>query len=283
MQAQASLGEGSFWDSERKLLYWLDIEEKRLYIYNPDTGTNTPHELGAKVGTVVPRQGDGLVVALEHSISEYDPESGTLTERLPFEVDAPGNRANDGKCDPMGRLWVGSMAPEDSPGGASLYRIGIDYSMTKVLSGVTISNGIVWTRDGSTMYYTDTPTREIWRFDYDAETGEIANRRVAVTIPEEMGFPDGMTIDEEDKLWVAQFAGWGVRRWDPETGELLDYVELPVKNVTSCAFGEGDFGALYATTARILNSERELERQPLAGSLFRVDPGVRGVASNYFG
>jgi sugar lactone lactonase YvrE len=279
----ALLGEGSYWDIQRQLLYWLDIEGRRLYVYDPDTGLNTSHELGSKAGTVVAKKAGGLIVALENSISEFDPETGDLTERLPFEVSLTENRANDGKCDPMGRLWVGSMAPEDRPGEANLYRIGTDYSITKVLSDLTISNGIVWTRDGSTMYYIDTPTREIWRFDYDLDTGEISNKTVAIVVPEGMGFPDGMTIDSEDRLWVAHFGGWGVRQWDPETAEMLDYIELPVKNVTSCAFGDADLRTLYVTTARILNSEEELESQPLAGCLFRVRSDVAGVKANYFG
>lgn len=279
---QARLGEGSYWDAEKKVLYWLDIEGKRLFIFHPRTRENVSFEIGEKIGTVVPKKSGGLLLALENSLAEFVPETGSLRRLIPLEADIPENRSNDGKCDPAGRFWVGSMAPEEKEGGASLYRIEKDYSATRVLSGVTISNGLVWSQDGKMMYYIDTPTRRVTVFDYRLDTGEISNARTCIEIPQGRGSPDGMTIDEEGMLWIALFGGWGVSRWNPQNGSMLDHFELPAKNITSCSFGGDRLNELYVTSARILNTEAELARQPNAGNLFRLEPGVRGVPLSVF-
>lgn len=275
--AHAQLGEGSYWDAAKEVLYWLDIEAGRLFIYEPESGENRVFDIGEKIGTVVPKKSGGLLLALESSLAEFLPETRSLRRIVPLEANIPENRSNDGKCDPAGRFWVGSMAPDDKPGGASLYRVEKDYSVERVLTGATISNGLAWNRDKTRMYYIDTPTGKVFVFDYDLATGAIANRRTCVEIPAGQGMPDGMTIDEEGMLWVAQFGGWGVSRWNPETGRRLGFIELPVKNVTSCAFGGRNLDELYVTTARILNTEEELARQAEAGNLFRVKPRARGV------
>jgi sugar lactone lactonase YvrE len=151
-----------------------------------------------------------------------------------------------------------------------------------MLEQVSVSNGIVWDADCTSMYYVDTPTRRVDRFDYDHKTGQIGNRSVAVRIPAEMGYPDGMTIDSEGMLWVCLWQGSKVSRWDPETGKLLQTVDLPASNVTSCAFGGEDLDQLYITTARITIDEEQLKEQPLAGGLFRADVGVTGVPAFEF-
>lgn len=146
-----------------------------------------------------------------------------------------------------------------------------------MLSDIAISNGIVWTSDRSTMYYIDSPTRRVDAFDYHPDTGEISNRRTAFEIPDGLGYPDGMSIDAEDRLWVALWNGWSVVRFDPQNGKLLDRIELPVANVTACAFGGPELNELYITTARKGTSDEELEKQPHAGGLFRVKVDVRGT------
>jgi sugar lactone lactonase YvrE len=279
----AQLGEGAYWDPAKKVLYWVDIESKRLYIFEPRTRENRSFEIGEKIGTVVPKKSGGLVLALENSLAEFFPETGALKTLMPLEADIPENRSNDGKCDPAGRFWVGSMAPEEKPGGANLYRIEKDYSVSRVLSEVTISNGLVWSHDKRRMYYIDTPTRRVSVFDYRLETGEISHRRLCIELPPGRGLPDGMTIDEEGMLWIAMFGGWGVSRWNPENGKMLDYFEMPAKNITSCSFGGEHLDELYVTSARTLNTENELADQPEAGNLFRLEPGVRGVPLSAFG
>ena len=167
-------------------------------------------------------------------------------------------------------------------GRAKLYKIDGHGNATAMIDHVTISNGIVWTKDMETMYYIDTPTKQIKAYDFDIKTQTISNERVAVEVPEEMGFPDGMTIDENDHLWVGMWNGNAVICFDPKKGELIDKIEVPAHNVTSCAFGGENLDILYITTASLDMTDREKKEFPLAGSLFMAKPGVKGVIGNYF-
>jgi sugar lactone lactonase YvrE len=198
------------------------------------------------------------------------------------EQDLPGNRFNDGKCDPAGRFWAGTLALDGTPKVASLYRIDADLSVHKMLGEVSCSNGIVWTLDGQTMYYIDTFLRRVDAFDYEYQTGEISGRRVAFEIPSEMGFPDGSTLDSEGMLWVALWQGGAVSRWNPETGELLQVVKVPAPNVTSCAFGGPNLDRLYITTARNGMSDQALAEHPLAGGVFFADVSATGLPAFAF-
>jgi sugar lactone lactonase YvrE len=222
------------------------------------------------------------MVAVHHGFASLDLETEQMVIVADPEHDRPENRFNDGKCDPAGRFWAGTLSLEGKRGTCNLWRLDADLSTHKMLEGVSVSNGIVWTADRRTMYYVDTPTRRVDCFDYDHDTGEIDNRRVAVRIPEGMGFPDGMTIDSEGMLWVCLWQGSKVSRWDPKTGELLQTVDLPASNVTSCAFGGGKLNQLYITTARSGLGTKQLESEPLAGGLFRADVGVSGVPAFEF-
>jgi sugar lactone lactonase YvrE len=282
LDAKATLGEGSIWDARHQVLYWIDIMNSQVHVYDPTAQYNRMIQLDQMVGTVVPRKSGGLMVAVHHGFASLDLETEQMDIVADPERDLPENRFNDGKCDPAGRFWAGTLSLEGKQGACNLWRLDADLSTHKMLEGVSVSNGIVWTADRTTMYYVDTPTRRVDRFDYDHDTGEIANRRVAVRIPEGMGFPDGMTIDSEGMLWVCLWQGGKVSRWDPETGELLQTVDLPASNVTSCAFGGGSLDQLYITTARINVSDEQLQEQPLAGGLFRAEVGVSGVPAFEF-
>lgn len=198
------------------------------------------------------------------------------------EADIPDNRFNDGKCDPAGRFWAGTMSTVGDKNAGALYRYDADSSIHKMVENVSISNGIVWSLDKTKMYYVDTPTQKVMVYDYNNLTGEISNAKVAVEIPNEMGSPDGMTIDAEGNLWVALWGGFAVTCWNPETGELIQTVKVPAKNVTSCAFGDADLGTLYITTAREGNNGEELEKYPLSGGVFKFRPGVKGVDAFFF-
>lgn len=191
------------------------------------------------------------------------------------------NRFNDGKCDPAGRFWAGTMETETRKG--ALFRLDPDLSVHQMLDGVGCSNGIVWSLDRKTMYYIDTRTRRIDAFDYELGAGVISNRRPIVTVPEEHGHPDGMTMDAEGKLWVAHWDGWCVCRWDPATGELLQKIRLPVARPTSCAFGGAGLDTLYVTSATTELDSAALAKQPEAGGLFICNPGVRGLSTLSFG
>jgi sugar lactone lactonase YvrE len=285
LDARADLGEGALWDSRAGVLYWVDIMVGRLHVFDPARGDDRVFEIGQHVGTVVPRRSGGVLLALHHGIAAFDPETGKLDVLCDPEADRPGNRFNDGKCDPAGRFWAGTMAIDCSAGKGSLYRLDADRSLHRVLSPVSVSNGIVWSLDARTMYYTDTLSREVWAFDYDLATGAIANRRTAIRIPEADGLPDGMTIDAEGMLWVAHWGGGRVTRWDPRAGRLLDTIRVPASQVTSCAFGGPDLGTLYITSARRGLDANALAREPMAGALFcaKLDV-IRGVpATEYAG
>ena len=281
-EIKSKLGEGAFWDHLHQRLYWVDIEGKKVHIFHPETGKNTSFETPSRVGTVVPKNSQEAVIALEDGIYILNTSSGSIALLSDVEKDMTYNRFNDGKCDPNGNLWVGSMHLDQSAPKANLYKVAPNGQATKMLDSVTISNGIVWTADKKTMYYIDTPTGHIRAFDFDHKNSSISNERIAVVIPESLGFGDGMTIDKEDKLWVALWNGNAVARFDPLTGNLLEKIEVQAHNVTSCSFGGKNFDTLYITTSSLDMNEEEIRKYPLAGSLFEVKPGVKGVAGNFF-
>lgn len=278
----ATLGEGPCWHTQAQLFYWVDIESNIVHVHDPGTGSNRAIDVGQRVGTVAPRASGGLIVALENGIGALDLESGELEIFHDPEPDKPNNRFNDGKCDPAGRFWAGTMPKSARVPSGALYCMERDLSVRKVLDGVGVSNGLAWSADHETMYYIDTPTRHVRAFDYDIETGEIANPRKVIEFGEGRGYPDGMTIDTEGMLWVAEWLGWRVGRWDPASGELLEEIRLPAAKVTAPAFGGPDLDDLYITTASIDLSEEEKAEQPDAGGLFRVKTGHRGLGAYEF-
>ncbi|MEO3947065.1 SMP-30/gluconolactonase/LRE family protein [Gorillibacterium sp. CAU 1737] len=278
-EGRALLGEGPIWVAASGLIYTVDIEGKKVDVYDPATGETRIISVGFRVGAVVPREQGGLVIAGEDGLYALDPETGSLEAMAKPTNEPNGNRFNDGKCDPKGRFWVGTMSMTENPKQGTLYRLDLDGQLHSIVSGVTISNGLAWNAAGDTFYYIDTPTNEIMAYDYDAETGELSHARLVTRFSSEEGSPDGMTIDAEDKLWVAHWGGWRVSRIDPATGERMTVIPLPAQNVTSCVFAGEDLMDLYITTARTGLSEDQLAEQPHAGGLFRIRPGVRGTST----
>lgn len=282
IDSKSELGEGAIWNDRTGELMWVNIKGKILNFYNPASGLNKEMLTGQMVGTVVPAESGQVLVALQNGIYSLDPETGTKKLLADPEADKPDNRFNDGKCDPAGRLWAGTMSLVGAKQAGALYRFDPDTSVHKMVDGVGTSNGIVWSADKTKMYYIDTPTRQVMGYDYDNETGAISHPKVAVEIPEGAGYPDGMTIDEEDNLWVALWGGSAVACFNPENGELIRKIEVPAKNVTSCAFGGNDLGTLYITTARESTSDEDLQKFPHAGGVFKIRPGVKGVKAFFF-
>lgn len=281
-EIKAELGEGAFWNHKTQQFYWIDIEGKKFHIFDPITKNNRSFTTPTRIGTVVPVNATEAMVALEDGIHILNTETGILTMYAEIESDIADNRMNDGKCDPAGRLWVGSMhLPQTTPNG-TVYMIDGEGSHKPMIDSVTISNGIVWTKDAKTMYYTDTPTGYVRAYDYDKATGAITNERKVIEIPESLGYPDGMAIDNEDKLWIGLWNGNKVARYDPLTGKMMTSIDVPAHNVSACAFGGPNLDTLYITTARVDMTEAELDSLPLAGSLFKAVPGVIGVNSPHF-
>jgi sugar lactone lactonase YvrE len=282
VDAKAVLGEGPIWHSAGRRLYWVDIEGGLLHVFDPSTGQDRAIDVGTRIGTVVSRAGGGLLVALDSGLAFFDLDEEALTPIADPEAEIPNNRFNDGKCDPSGRLWAGTMDMGLAPRAGGLYRLDADLSVHKALGDVTISNGLAWSHDRRTLYYIDSPTRAVSAFDYDDENGAISNRRDVVSVPDELKSPDGMTIDAEGKLWVAHWGAGAVCRWDPDGGDLLRKIDVPAAHTTACAFGGDDLGDLYITSARQGLSEEDLATQPLSGGLFRVRPGVSGIPAFEF-
>jgi sugar lactone lactonase YvrE len=277
--SRATLGEGPTWDARTGTLYWVDILEKRLHFHRG--GENGFIQLDEMPGCLALTKNGTLLLAARASFLELQPATGK--QKVLTTVNEPvNNRFNDGKCDPAGRFLVGSMnMDEKSPTGA-LYSFD-GRTVTRLLDDIRISNGLTWSPDYKTFYYIDTPTHEVMAFDYDLPTGQIANPRVVITVPETLGWPDGMTADREGKLWIAMWGGAQVTRWDPRKGKLLEQIALPAKNVTSCVFGGENLDELYVTSARAGLDHADLTAFRYSGSLMRVKAGIQGMPTFEFG
>ena len=271
LDARANLGEGPLWDTRTDELLWVDIMAGIVHRFQPASGVDRAFDVGQPVGAVVPRASGGYAFALRDGFAVGDACGVTVV--APIEADRPDVRMNDGACDSRGRFWAGTMQLEYERGAGALFRLDATGAAETMLTDVTISNGIAWSPDDTTMYYVDTTTRGIDAFDYDAETGTIAGRRRLATIEKSAGHPDGLIVDAEGCIWVALWEGWAVRRYAPD-GMFLGMVEIPAARVTKPAFGGDDLEDLYVTTAS--PDERD-DAQPYAGGIFRARPGVRGL------
>lgn len=278
----SELGEGPVWDAQQQRIIWVDIEQRKIHSYYPATKQYKAFEAGQMVGAVALTERGRFVGALQNGFAFIDTEKNKVEKINDPESHLPGNRFNDGKCDPAGRFWAGTMSLKGEGNRGSLYLL--DKRMViKKLEGISCSNGLAWSTDCQTLYYIDSPTRCVKAFDYDLSSGEIENSRNIITISEKDGFPDGMTIDEQGMLWIALWDGGKVQRWDPTTSSLLLEIRLPVTNVTSCTFGGEDFTDLYITTAVQGLTETQRKEQPLAGCLFVIkDCGYKGLPATLF-
>jgi len=283
LDARAALAETPVWDDRQQQLYWVDIEGCAIHCLDPATGTDRSYVLNQRVGSIALRENGGLIAALQHGFYQIDYENQSYKAIADPEADLPDNRFNDGKCDPAGRFWAGTMGMSKPrrPVGA-LYLLHADHRIEKKVTGVKTSNGLAWSLDQRTLYYIDTACQSVDAFDYDQQTGAIANRHTAIRIPVDQGRPDGMTIDRDGMLWVSHWAGWQIARYNPLTGEQLATISVPAEKVSCCTFGGPQLDWLYITTAREGLSDEELEKQPHAGGIFRVQVPVGGLPVNRF-
>ncbi|CAH0399647.1 unnamed protein product [Chilo suppressalis] len=282
------LGEGPHWDAAQQALFFVDIKGHSIHKYKPATGEHSSTKLGGAVGFIVPVEGtsDQFVVGVERQfqIVQWDGSDGGAARvlRTLGEVDpeAPSNRINDGKADPRGRLFAGTIGAEDIPGQfamnkASLFRWD-GPNMKKLVQGVTVSNGLAWDLKEKAFYYTDSLEYNIRRYDYNVETGEISNMSYVFDFKKNnvAGVPDGSTIDTDGNLWVAVFGGSCVLNVDPRTGKLLRKIPIPALQVTSATFGGPNLDTLYVTSASMNISGEQL---PPCGATFEVTGlGVKG-------
>lgn len=267
-------GEGPIWWHDA--LYFVDIDGHCVHRYDPANDTAQSWDVGQRIGTVVPRQSGGLVLAGDHGFLFLDEETGALTPIADPERDKPDNRFNDGKCAPDGRFFAGTISLTKKTGDAKLYRLDPDLTVHEAFGPVTNSNGIVWSADGKTVYYIDSPRKEVLAFDYD--DGHLRNLRRAVATDHIEASPDGMAIDANGHLWIAFCHGGCVSCFDPATGNELHRIPMPCLETTACAFGGPDLADLFVTTG-----VHKTAKEEHAGRLLVIRGlNVKGLPANAF-
>jgi sugar lactone lactonase YvrE len=272
--AQCELAEGPVWDAARGLLRWVDILPGHVHALDPVSGVHGSFAAGQPVGTVGLTRGGGLVLALAGGFALSGPDGQDLRPFGDLFVDRSVSRFNDGKPDPWGGFWAGTMAvPEDSGVPGSLYRLSPDGAVAELIGSVALSNGLDWTDDRRVFYYADSLAGGVDAFATDPDTGALSGRRRFAEVSG--GMPDGLTLDAEGCLWLAVWGSSELRRYTPD-GRLDTAVKLPVSQVTSAAFGGADLSTLYITTARENFTPADLREQPHAGDIFACTPGVTG-------
>jgi sugar lactone lactonase YvrE len=278
VRARAELGEGPRWIAGR--LLWVDILAGTLHRSDPATGSQRSMTFDDALGMVAPRGQGGLLAAVGRSVVLLDEDSEEVA-RVDLPDEPPDNRVNDGRCDPAGRLWIGTMRADGDGAAGSLYRVDPDLSVRRVATDLGISNGIDWSPDGERMYHVDSATGRVDVYDFEVRQGLASGRRTLVAVPGDQGVPDGLVVDAEGGVWVAFHGGWAVRRYTPD-GRLDREVPMPVAQPTAVAFGGEDLADLYVTTATEGLDAGDLEDQPLAGSVLRLRPGVTGRPTTPF-
>jgi len=277
LDAGAALGECPTWSGEEAVLYWVDIEGMAVNRFDPATGTNVARAVPGKVGAIAIRGEGELLAAVGTELGMLDFATGDYEPWKQVEPGDTGNRLNDGRCDPAGRFWVGSMYDPTSARIRSghLHRADPSGDQLTLLDDVGVANGLAFSPDGTTMYFADTFDRTVWAFDYDVATGTPSNRRIFLEMGDLPGKPDGACVDEEGGYWLACVRGGAVIRVLP-SGEVERRIELPVSAPTMPAFGGPDLDVLYITSIGA-------EDEPLSGSLLAIHPGVRGLPEPWFG
>ena len=284
LDARARVGEGAMWDERSGQLWWVDIDAGTLHRFDPESGTDQAWPMPSKIGCFVFREAGGHVVALENGFAFFDPASGALEPIADPEPDLPDNRFNDGTPDPAGRFVAGTMPMGERLPVASIWRLDADRSVTRLVDGLRVSNGMAFSPDGKTFYWSDSEAsvQTIWQAGYDPATGALAERRVFATTFELAGRPDGGTIDADGCYWMAGVGGWQLVRFTPR-GEVDRVIEMPVEKPTKIAFGGSDLSTLYVTSIGGGLTAGSEARQPHAGGLFALRvPGVQGLPVRRF-
>ena len=277
VDCQNTLGEGPAWSVDEQKLYWVDIEKSELRSYDPETQDAGVWKTPERVGSFAFREQGGLLVAFESGIDFWDPETGQTKRIHNFEPESPTTRTNDGRCDRQGRFIVGGMNEADNGDPISnVYRLDSDMGIHRIISNVSCANSTCFSPDGTVMYFADTPTGQIWSYDYDVDSGAVSNKRVFADFSDQPGIPDGSIVDAEGYLWNAQWNGYRVVRYRPD-GTIDRIVDMPVMNPTCVAFGGKDLDTLFITTARYLMTPEQIEAEPLSGGLFAVQVDVKGL------
>lgn len=276
---QNTLGEGIVWDGRRA--WWTDIQEKRLFRYDPATRALETFDLPERLGSFGLIEGDErIVAAFESGFAFYEPHDGALAWIARPPHDAANVRFNDGRVDRQGRFWAGSMVEGDGAPRGKLYRLDADGRYEICVTNVAISNSLCFSPDGHSLYFADTPQRQIWRFRLDPVSGALSERSVFARTPPG-AFPDGANVDSEGCVWSAHWGAGQIVRYDPR-GRIERTIQLPVTQPTCVAFGGDKLDHLFVTTARENLDKAAIEQQPLAGAMFVFAVGVTGLPEPRF-
>jgi sugar lactone lactonase YvrE len=281
LDVKASLGEGPVWSVDEQVLYWVDINAPALNRFDPATGINAAWPMPQSIGSFVLRASGGFVAAMRDGFWLVSRDGGPLRRIVGAPYDPAHHRFNDGRADPQGRFWAGSMNEKRDANTACLYRLDPNLELAAMIPGVMISNGLAWSPDARTMYHSDTPARTVWAWDFDAATGAIANRRVFARFDGDKDRPDGAAVDREGCYWSAFYGAGKVVRLSP-AGERLAEYPLAAMAPTMCAFGGPDLKTLFVTSARQRRDAEELERLPQSGGIFAMRVDVPGLPEPKF-
>jgi sugar lactone lactonase YvrE len=277
-----ALGECPVWDDAARVLRWIDIKAPALKRCDATGSDIRVLALPGTIGSFALRAArNGLVAAMRPGIYFLDPETGSRQLVARPEPDLPGNRFNDGRCDRAGRFWVGTMSDAEQEPSGALYRMDADGRCTRMRSGIVIPNGLACSPDGRILYFADTPRQRIWAFECDPATGDILNERIFAETSGPFGGPDGSCVDAEGCLWNAEYGRGRIVRYTPR-GAVDRVVPMPVANPTCCCFGGARLDTLFVTSAAQRLAREELAQQPLAGSVFALNPGVVGLPETRF-
>lgn len=272
----AELGEGPVWDARDRALWFVDIKNKKVHRYDPQSREHRAWDAPEYVCFLFPAESGGFVAGLKSGLFKFDPACGGFDRIETVEADKPDNRLNDGAADPAGRLWFGTMDNKEKDKSGAFYRFADGAVTPTGISDMVVTNGPAVSPDGRILYLVDTFRRRIDQAEIRGD-GSLGERRPFVTIEQGAGFPDGPTVDSEGAVWIGLYGGWSARRYSA-AGELIAMVKFPAANVTKLAFGGSDLRTVFATTARHLLTEEQKHKQPLAGHLFQFECDVAGVA-----
>jgi sugar lactone lactonase YvrE len=279
--AECELGEGPMWHPVEKVLYWVDILGKKLHKYDTRLNAYQNFDFDFMPGAVLPTNTDLLLITFENGIATFDTHTLGVNYLTQFHKNQTDMRCNDAKCDPFGNLWVGTMSKTAEADAGNLYCLKSNLDFSIKIPKTTISNGTIWNQEGTKMYYIDSLKDSIRVFDFDKNTFEISHEKTIIYNPE-MRFFDGMTIDTEGMLWVAHCTDSCIRRWNPETGEVLLKIDFPCPKVTSLTFGGEDYRTLFITSAQENMTAEAIKKYPTSGATFVLNTDYQGFKTNIF-
>jgi sugar lactone lactonase YvrE len=282
LDCKNGLGEGPIWNSRNNSLLWIDFDKGNLCTYHLPDKMYQETYLAADLMLCLPTTSDNYLLAAGRELIIWDNKAEIKINALTLRDEPAANRLNDGKCDAKNRLWIGTMNRGANSGAGALYKIEAGLRYTKMEEGYTIPNGIAWNKNNTEMYVVDSAEKKVFKYAFDLEAGTIGQKQVLIDTSSLEGLPDGMTIDEEDRLWIAFWEGGSLIQFDSATGYTIRKVNVPANIPTSCCFGGKDLDLLYITSSRRYDSPKKILEFPFAGGLFAVKTGCKGLLPNFY-